>query len=220
MGLSTSGPQSSANGTPEAGREPPEIHTRDPGDKPQAVAHLLQNKLLTHTFGFQGEWEVRTTLTAGRKAWHYRSSVLLHGKEMVDNYTPIDVDWTQKIRQAKAVTEETLAEFAREAVELHFLRCADVADYSLMESIYTPSPPRHRRTKTVALALLCAAALSTVYWFWGGATALALNSRIGNHRPTACNGSHPRYPTDPRREYHWSCLYPPWNARPRGWPSK
>jgi hypothetical protein len=174
MGLSTSGPQPSANGTPEAGREPPEIHPRDLGDKPQAAAHLLQTKLLTHTFGFQGEWEVRTTLTTGRQAWRYRSSVLLHGKEMVNSYTPIDVDWTQKIRQAKAVTEETLAEFAREAVELHFLRCADVADYSLMESIYTPLPPRRRWMKTATLALLCAAVLSAAYWFWEGGNGTGL----------------------------------------------
>jgi hypothetical protein len=168
MGLSTSDPQPTANGTQEAGRELPEIHSRDPGDKSQAVADLLRNKVLTHTFGFQGEWEVRTTLTTSRQAWRYRSSVLLHGKEAVDSYTPIDVDWTQKIRQAKGVTEETLPEFAREAVELHFLRCTDVADYSLMASIYTAPLPRYRWLKAAAVALVCVAALSTAYWFWEG----------------------------------------------------
>jgi hypothetical protein len=169
MGLSTSDPQSAANGTPEAGRELPEVHTRVLGDRPQAVADLLRNKLLTHSFGFQGEWEVRTTLTTGRQAWRYRSSVLLHGKEMGDSYAPIDVDWTHKIRQAKAVTEEMLVEFAEEAVELHFLRCADVADYSLMASIYAQSPPRHRWMTKAALVLSCVAALSAAYWFWWGA---------------------------------------------------
>lgn len=176
MGLSTSDPQPSTNGTPEAGRELPGVYTRDLGDKPQAVADLLQNRLLTHTFGFRGEWEVRTTLSTSRQGWRYRSSVLLHGKEMVDSYPPIDVDWTRKIRQAKAMTEETLAEFAGEAVELHFLRCADVADYSLMASIYTPSPPRHRWMKAAALAFLCIAALSTAYraWFWEGGNGVGL----------------------------------------------
>jgi hypothetical protein len=168
MGLSTSDPQPSANGTPDAGQELPELHTRKLGDKPRAVADLLQDKQLTHTFGFQGEWEVRTTLITGRQAWRYRSSVLLHGKEMRDNYSPIDIDWTHKIRQAKAVTEEMLAEFAREAVELHFHRCADVADYSLMASIYAQSLPRHSWMKKAALVLLCVAALFTTYWFWGG----------------------------------------------------
>jgi hypothetical protein len=166
MGLSTSDPQSATNGTPEAGRELPEVHARVLGDRPQAVADLLQNKVLTRSFGFQGEWEVRTTLIIGRQAWRYRSSVLLHGKEMGGNYSPIDVDWTHKIRQAKAVTEEMLVEFAGEAVEVHFLRCADVADYSLMASIYAQSPPRYRWMNKAALVLLCVAALSTAYWFW------------------------------------------------------
>jgi hypothetical protein len=166
MRLSTSDPQPATNGTSEAGRELPEIHLSDLGDKPQAVADLVHNKLLTHTFGFQGEWEVRTALITNRQAWRYRSSVLLHGKELGDNYSPIDVDWTHKMRQAKAVNEEMLARFAGEAVELHFLRCADVADYSLMASIYAQSPPPHRWMKRAALVLLCVAALSSTYWFW------------------------------------------------------
>jgi hypothetical protein len=159
---------------PGPGRELPAIHTRNLGEKPQAVADLLQHKLLTQTFGFQGEWEVRTTLTTSRQAWRYRSTVLLHGKEVVDSYAPIDVDWTQKIRQAKTVTEDLLAEFATEAVELHFLRCADVADYSLIAAIYAQSPPQHRWMKTAALAFLCVAALSTGYWFWMGGNGVDL----------------------------------------------
>jgi hypothetical protein len=169
MGLSTSAPQSAANRTTEAGRELPEVRARALGDKPQAVADLLQHKVLTHRLGFHGEWEVRTTLITGREAWGYRSSVVLHGKEMGGDYPPIEVDWTHKVRQAKAVTEEMLAEFAGEAVELHFLRCADVADYSLMASIYAQSPQPHRWVNKAALVLLCVAALSAAYWFWWGA---------------------------------------------------
>jgi hypothetical protein len=220
MGLSTSDPQSAANGTPEAGRELPEVHTRVLGDRPQAVADLLRNKLLTQSFGFQGEWEVRTTLTTSRQAWRYRSSVLLHGKEMGDSYAPIDVDWTHKIRQAKAVTEEMLVEFAEEAVELHFLRCADVADYSLMASIYAQSPPRYRWMTKAALVLSCVAALSAAYWFWWGPTAWTRYSHIENPRLAACSGRHSRCLTASQRENHLSCLCPPWNTLPTGGPSK
>jgi hypothetical protein len=167
MGPASIDPDSSTNGTVAAGRELPEARASDPEDKVRAVADLLQNNILAHTFGIQGEWEVRTTLVANREAWRYRSAALLHGKEVTKGFPPIDGDWTGRIRKAEAVTEEMLATFAGEAVEAHFTFCAIIADYSLMVPHCSEPLPRYHRKTKVALALVGVAALLTVSWFWG-----------------------------------------------------
>jgi hypothetical protein len=159
MGFTRLDPDLSSNGTPAAGREILAPAVSEPGDKTRAVADLLQNKFLSRTFGIQGEWEVRTTLVAHRQAWRYQSSVFLRGKE-------IKKGWTQRIRQAKTVTEETLAAFAGEAVEVHFARCANVADYSMIAAIYSEPLPHHERMKRVALILLSIAVLFTAFGLW------------------------------------------------------
>jgi putative Ig domain-containing protein len=166
MGLASLDPDLSSNGTLAAGRETPATAVSERGDKGRAVAGLLQNKFLSHTFGIQGEWEVRTTLVANRQAWRYRSSVFLRGKEIKKGFVPMEGDWTQRIRQAKTVTEETLAAFAGEAVEWHFARCANVADYSMIAAIYSEPLPRHQKLKRVALILLSIAVLFTAFGLW------------------------------------------------------
>ena len=65
----------SPNGRLDIGWGLAEIPASPPGDLTQVAADLLQNKLLTHSFGAQREWEVRTTLVTNRQAWRYRSSV-------------------------------------------------------------------------------------------------------------------------------------------------
>lgn len=167
MGLTAFDPDSSTNGTPRAEQRPAGIHASNPEDRARAVADILQNKFLSRTFGVEGEWEVRTTIVTNRHAWRYRSSVLVHGKETREVFSPIDVDQTRQMRQAEAVTEEMLAAFAREAVEVHFLRCASVAEYSLMASVFSQPLSRRRVAIKVALVLLSVAALLTAYW-WGG----------------------------------------------------
>jgi hypothetical protein len=159
MGFTRLDPDLSSNGTPAAGREILAPAVSERVDKARAVAGLLQNKFLSRTFGIQGEWEVRTTLVAHRQAWRYQSSVFLRGKE-------IKKGWTQRIRQAKTVTDETLAAFAGEAVEVHFARCANVADYSLIAAICSKPLPRHQKLKRVALILLSIAVLFTAFWLW------------------------------------------------------
>jgi len=183
MRLTTFDPNASTNGTPVAGRGLPEIQASDPGDRAPAVADLLQHKFLTHTFGVQAEWEVRTTLVTSRQAWRYRSSVFVHGKETRKGFPPIEVDRTRQIQQAKVVTEEMLAAFAREAVEVHFARCANVAEYSLMTSVYSQPLPRHRETKKVALVVLSVAALLTACWLWTGFHRLGREQPHGNPPP-------------------------------------
>jgi hypothetical protein len=142
------------------------VQARHAGDIAGAVADLLQNKTLSHTFGMHGEWEVRTTLVTNRQAWRYHSKVVVHGKEERKDFAPIDIDQTRHIRQAEAVTEEMVAAFAREAVEVHFARCASVAEYSLMAAVFSQPPLQLHRIKRVALVLLSVAVLLTAYWWW------------------------------------------------------
>jgi hypothetical protein len=59
-----------------------------------------------------------------------------------------------------------LRAFARHAVEVHFHRCATIADLSLMASIYSQPLPQHHGTKRAALALLSVAVLLMGYWLW------------------------------------------------------
>jgi hypothetical protein len=161
---------SSTNGMQKRGWEPPPIQVDDPREMDRAVADLLQNKFLTHTFGVQGEWEVRTTIVANRQAWRYQSKVFVQGKEARRDFSPIDVDQTRQKKQHETVTEELLAAFAREAVEVHIARCTSVAEYAVMASIFSQPLPRSRGLTRVALVLLSVTALLTAYWWWKGFT--------------------------------------------------
>jgi Putative Ig domain len=166
MGMTAFDPDSSTNGMLDTGWEAPKNHERGPGDMAQAVADLLQHKSLSSTFGHQGEWEVRTTLVASRQAWRYHSGVFFQGKERKKGFPPIDVDRTRAIRQTGPVTEERLAAFAREAVEVHFARCEGIKEYLSLASLLAQPLPRYHRTKRVAVVLLSVAALLTAYWRW------------------------------------------------------
>ena len=145
-----------------------EVQARHAEDIARAVSDLLQNKFLTHTFGIQGDWEVRTTFLTNRQAWRYHSTVLVHGKEASKEFPAIEVDQTRHIRQVEVVTEEMIAAFAREAVEVHLTRCASVAEYSLMSSIFSQPAPRLERIKKVTMLLLSIVVLLTAYWWWQG----------------------------------------------------
>ena len=151
-----------------------EVQARHAEDIARAVSDLWQNKFLTHTFGIQGDWEVRTTFLTNRQAWRYHSTVLVHGKEASKEFPPIEVDQTRHIRQVEAVTEEMIAAFAREAVEVHFARCASVAEYSLMSSIFSQPAPRLQRIKKVTMALLSIVVLLTAYWWWQSTNRMVL----------------------------------------------
>jgi hypothetical protein len=163
----------------ETSQRLPRINPRELWDEGRAIGDFLQNKLLTHSFGFQGEWQVRTSLVTSRQAWHYRSSVLVQGKEIGGDFSPIEGDWTHKIRQANIVTDDMLAAFARQAMEVHFDRCTAVADFSLIASIYSQPLPRYYGTKWPALALLSVAVLLTVYWLWVGSAKVGLDQPHG-----------------------------------------
>jgi hypothetical protein len=172
MGMTAFDSDSSTNGMLETGGEAPTIQASASRDMAQAVADLLQHKFLTSTFGDQGEWEVRTTLVANRQAWRYQSSVFLHGKVAKKSFPSIDIDRTRRMRQTETVTQELLAEFAREAVEVHCARCESVKEYLTMASFFSQPLPRYYRMKKVALVLLSVAALMTAYWGWKASNAV------------------------------------------------
>jgi hypothetical protein len=166
MGMTAFDPDSSTNGMVDRDWEAPRNHESGPEYMAQAVADLLRHKSLSSTFGDHGEWEVRTTLAANRRAWRYHSSVFLHGKERKRGFPPIDVDRTREIRRAGTVTEELLADFAREAAEVHVARCDGIKEFLKLASFFSPPVPRYHRTKKVVLVLLSVAALLTAYWWW------------------------------------------------------
>jgi hypothetical protein len=187
---------SATNGMLDTGGGLPEVPASPPRDISQAVEDLLHNKPLIHSFGVQGEWEVRTTLIANRHAWRYRSQVLRHGKKVRQDFPAIHGDRTRQMRQAKAVSADMRAAFAREAVEVHFVRCTSVMEYIRMASIL--SPPRRWQAwmKTMALVLCGVVALVTAYWLWKGA------ERLSSDQPHA-NQPERMTPT-PKLPVHWT----------------
>jgi hypothetical protein len=174
MGMTAFDPDSSTNGMLDTGWEAPRNQARDPEDMAQAVADLLRHKSHSSTFGDQGEWEVRTTLVANRQAWHYHSSVFVHGKERKKGFPRIAVDRPREIRQTGTVTEELLSDFAREAAEVHVARCNGIKEYLTLAPFFSQPLPRYHPAKKVALVLLSVAALLTAFWWWKDFNGLGL----------------------------------------------
>jgi len=144
----------------------PTVQSGQTEDIARAVTYLSQHKYLTHTFGPQGEWEVRTILLTNSQPWRYHSTVLVHGKEAHREFPPVKVDQARHIQQLGVVTEEMIAAFTREAAEVHLARCASVADYSLMTSIFSPPPPRLQRFKRAIMVLISIVVLMSAFWWW------------------------------------------------------
>ena len=195
-GLAALDPALATNGMLDTGLGSPEMPAGPPQDIAQAVADLLQHKLLTHRFGVQGEWEFRTTLIANRQAWRYRSRVLVHGKEVSKDFPSIDGNRTRHIRRAEAVSEEMLAAFARDVVGVHFARCTSVVDYIQMASIRSQPRRWHARMQTMALVLCGVVALMTAYWLWKGSESV---------RPEQPHANQPEWITPPPQlPVHWA----------------
>jgi hypothetical protein len=165
----------SSQGEPEPTRGVSKGHAAYAKEVSSAVMHLMQHKSLTHTFGNQGEWEVRTTLLMNRHPWRYYSIVLVRGKEASQEFPSIEVDQARHLRQVGEATEEMMAAFAREAVEVHFTRCASVTEYCMMTSIFSKPVRRLQRIKKIALTLFGVAVLLTVYWWWQDTHHIVLN---------------------------------------------
>jgi hypothetical protein len=186
---STSGMLDTEWGLPEMPASPPRHISR-------AVADLLHNRRLTHSFGVQGEWEVLTVLISNRRAWRYRSRVFVDGKEVTRDFRTIAGDRTRQLRLAEAVSEGLLAAFAKEAVEVHFAKCTSIAEHIRMVSM--PSHPRRwqARIKTMALVLCGIVALVTAYCLWKGSESLSPGQPHSNQPESI--------PPTPKFPAHWT----------------
>jgi hypothetical protein len=160
--------------------------------KEQAVAEILRHKVLSHTFGTDGEYEVRTTLVT-RPTWQYRCCVLRHGKAITRAFVPILMDRTpptQHLHPEPEGADAMQRDFAREAVDVHFTRCAALRDYLMMAAIYS-QPPLPSRRWYVPLALVIGAAFLTTYGFWKPALWTHGGQPPGSRPPTVREAPHP-----------------------------
>jgi hypothetical protein len=142
-----------------------QLHDGDTKDR--AVAELLRHEVISHAFGPNGEYEVRTTI-ATRRAWQYRCSILRHGKTFKRVFFPIDVKCkphAPNVDIEAGGTEAMRLDFARDAVEVHFTRCAMLREYLMLAAIYSQPPPEPRRRYTL-LAFLIGSAFLMAYGFW------------------------------------------------------
>jgi hypothetical protein len=135
--------------------------------KERAVAQLLERGVLSHVFGPHGEYKVRTTMTT-RQRWQYRCNILRHGKAIKGAFLPIIVERTPGMLQPRpkvGEAEDMRLSFAREAVDVHFARCAALHEYLVLSAIYD-QPPSQSRRWYLLLALPIGIAFAAVYGFW------------------------------------------------------
>ena len=149
----------------------PELPSRQPHDdrKEQAIAELSQYGVLSHAFGQHGECKVRTTLTT-RQNWQYRCCVLRHGKAMKKVFFPIIGEHHspfQSINIRPQGAEDMRLSFVREAVDVHFTRCAALREYLVLSALY--DQPSWSGGWYTLLAPLIGIAVVVVYGFWGQA---------------------------------------------------
>jgi hypothetical protein len=142
--------------------------------KARAVVDLLRSKVLSQSYGEEGEYEVRTTIST-RQAWRYQCRVLRHGRVLKREFPPIAFDRTPDMREAAAITEEMRIAFATEAVDMHFARCAAVKEYLIMAAILSQPSPRDFRRLRIIMAIAMCAAVAAAYWFWKEPILAALN---------------------------------------------
>jgi hypothetical protein len=153
----------------------PAMQSSSPEEQPpdgetmgRAVAELLQAGVLSHTFGRNGEYEVRTTLTTRQARWQYRCHVLRQGKPIKRAFMPILINHPHHMRHVHkqpVIAKAMRLNFAREAVETHFTRCAALQEYLMMAMIYA-EPPLESRPPYTRAVLLISTAFLMVYGLW------------------------------------------------------
>lgn len=196
---------------PGVGPELPHGQLRDDERKERAVARLLQDEVLSDTFGQHREYEVRTTITT-RGSWQYRCDVLCHGEPIWRAFRPIVVEHMPDVNPPHlqpGVIRAMPLNFARQAVETHFMRCAVLEEYLRMAVIYAAPPPSGRRYRL--WILLSGVALLLAYGLWAHTPWIPRAQRPGRAVATHQAGT---YPTVDQRsgELHQSLLLPPANG--------
>jgi hypothetical protein len=191
----------SSQPSPAAWQDSSEARLHDGKSQGRAVATLLKHGVLSETFGENGEYEVRTTLTTHR-AWQYRCRVFCEGKAIKGAFVPIIVDRTPHkphVRQAPGVTEAMRLKFAREAVDVHCTRCAAVQEHLLLAVLYSQPLPKNRR-RYALLILLLGAVFLTTYGLWKPALWIDSGQLPESPSPLVQEAQHPgvdRHSTEP-----------------------
>lgn len=178
--------------SPGASPDWPAKWTPNGDSKERALAHLLRHGVLSHALGQDFEYKVRTTIVTQR-AWQYRCDVVRHGKAMKRAFCPIIVDRTSHMQHIGTEPEDAEAmrlSLAKEAIEVHFTRCAVLREYLLLASIYFLPPPESRRRYT-RLVLLVGMALLTAYGFWAHTLRTDSGQPPGNRPPAVQGALHP-----------------------------
>ena len=150
--LSSAAPQETTDGRP---------HDRE--GKERAVAALLRHGVLNDTFGYQEEYEVRTTLTT-RRTWQYRCGVYHHGQAITKGFPPIVVTGPRHRHHGRIERAHLHAlrhRFATEAVQVHVARCAALREYAVLASIYAHPSSAYRRGSAILGIVIGAALLAT-----------------------------------------------------------
>jgi hypothetical protein len=138
--------------------------------KEQALAQIMEHGVLSHVFGRHGEYKVRSTMTT-RQIWQYRSFVLYHGKAIKRAFFPIIVEHRPPTLYGglrPSIGEDMRLSFAREAVDVHFTRCAALQEYLLLAVLYDQQPKPSRRWYAL-LAPMVGVAAMVAYGFWAHA---------------------------------------------------
>jgi hypothetical protein len=180
----------SSKPSPPARPEWPDGWPHSGDSEERAIAELIRHEVLSDTFGNHGEYEVRTTI-ATHQAWQYRCCVLRRGKVIKRAFVPIIVDGTpymQHVRPQPCGTEAMRLSFAKEAVEVHFTRCAALQEYLMLAAIYS-QPPSDFRRRYPLLVLMIGAAFLTAYGFWAHALRTGSGQPSGHPLPLVQSGS-------------------------------
>jgi hypothetical protein len=182
----------SSQPSPAAWSDAPDGQPHNGDNKQRAVAKLLRDGVLSHVFGQHGEYRVRTTMPA-RQAWQYQCCVLRHGKMIKEAFFPIIVDRTPHmphIRTEPGGSEAMWLSFAKEAVDVHFTRCAALREYLMLAAIYS-QPSSQSRQRYTFLALLIGMALLTAYGLWAYAFRTDSGQPPGNPPPPVQGATYP-----------------------------
>ena len=152
--------------------------------KAQAVAELLEHGILSHAFGQHGEYKVRTTMTT-RQSWQYRCCVLRHGKAIKGAFFPIIVEHqpiTPRVRIRPLGTEDMRLNFAQEAVDVHFTRCAALQEYLMLSALYDQAPSQSWGWYTLLVPLI-GITIVVAYGFWAHAFRIDTGQPPGSLSP-------------------------------------
>jgi hypothetical protein len=126
------------------------------------------------------------------------------GKQIRREFLPIAVDRAHQMRQASVITKEMRMAFAAEAVEVHFARCAAVAEYTLLNAL-SATPPGRRLRPWMAAGAVMVAALLTGYGLWQTWSVAEVEPRPARWTASPASGQLQSVPASPVMDTPQTC---------------